>query len=133
RLFRLTKLLLFFVPLFLLPYTQCSMALTASTSRYIEGSAPYLTLDGGQTRATSTDSFLFIKLQDGRVITPSTNPSSATNPIRLPYAGSTLGNIDMLIPSSVDSVNLSDLVTRYNYWGDDDGDGQGINGVTATG
>ncbi|MWN06795.1 hypothetical protein, partial [Gilliamella sp. Pas-s95] len=23
--------------------------------------------------------------------------------------------------------------TRYNYWGDDDGDGQGINGVTATG
>ncbi|SCB72524.1 hypothetical protein GA0061081_10167 [Gilliamella bombicola] len=109
------------------------MALTASTSRYIEGSAPYLTFDGGQTRTTSTDSFLFIKLRDGTRYTPSTNPSSATDPIRLPYAGSTLGDIDMVIPSSVDSVSLSDLITRYNYWGDDDGDGQGINGVTATG
>ncbi|OCG35181.1 hypothetical protein A9G39_06360 [Gilliamella sp. Imp1-6] len=39
----------------------------------------------------------------------------------------------MIIPSSVSSVSLSDLVTRYNYWGDDDGDGQGTNGITATG
>ncbi|WP_143422008.1 hypothetical protein [Gilliamella bombi] len=109
------------------------MALTTSTSRYIEGSAPYLTLDGGQTRTTSTDSFLFIKLRDGTRFTPSTNPSSSTNPIVLPYAGSTLGDIDMVIPSSVNSVSLSDLVTRYNYWGDDDGDGQGTNGVTASG
>ncbi|MBI0061782.1 hypothetical protein H3T83_11320, partial [Gilliamella sp. M0320] len=29
---------------------------------------------------------------------------------------------------------LSSLIgTPYNYWGDDDGDGQGVNGVTATG
>ncbi|NUF27177.1 hypothetical protein GYX25_03890 [Gilliamella sp. ESL0254] len=133
KLFRLPKLSLFFVLLFLLLYTQGSMALTAYTSKNIEGTLPYFTFDGGRTKITNTDSLLFIKLQDGRVITPSTNISSVTNPIRLPYVGSTLGDIDMLIPSSMNSVSLSDLVTRYNYWGDDDGDGQGTNGITATG
>ncbi|MWN04847.1 hypothetical protein [Gilliamella sp. Pas-s95] len=136
NLFRLTGFSLFFVAL-LLSYTQssvaCSQALTACTSRTIEGSAPYLTFDGGQTRATSTDSLLSIKLQDGQVITPSTNTSSVSNPIRLPYVGNTLSHIDMIVPSSVSSVSISDLVTRYNYWRDDDGDGQGTNGVTASG
>ncbi|SCB91411.1 hypothetical protein GA0061081_102311 [Gilliamella bombicola] len=117
----------------LLSYTQCSVALTAYTSRYIEGSAPYLTFDGGQTRATSTDSLLSIKLQDGQVITPSTNTSSIANPIVLPYVGSTLGNIETLVPSSVSSVSLSDLITRYNYWRDDDGDELDTNGVMASG
>ncbi|NUF26615.1 hypothetical protein [Gilliamella sp. ESL0254] len=132
RLFRLPRLSLFFA-LLLLSYAECSVALTAYTSKYIVGSAPYLTFDGGQTRATSTDSLLAIKLQDGQVITPSTNTSSVSNPITLPYVGNTLGHIDMIVPSSVSSVSLSDLITRYNYWRDDDGDGQGTNGVTASG
>ncbi|NUF50289.1 hypothetical protein [Gilliamella sp. ESL0250] len=119
--------------LLLLSYSEGSQALTAHTSKIIEGSAPYLTFDEGLTKETSTDSLLFIKLQNGRVITPSTNTSSATSPISLPYVGNTLGDIDMLIPSSVSSVSLNDLVNRYNYWRDDDGDGQGTNGVTATG
>ncbi|WP_141673095.1 hypothetical protein [Gilliamella sp. App6-5] len=100
-----------------LPYSLSSQALTAHTSQEIQGSVPYLTFDGGQTKATSTDMLLSIKLQDGRVITPSTNTSSATNPISLPYVSSTLGNIDTLIPSSVSSVSFSDLIHRYHYWG----------------
>ncbi|MWN05107.1 hypothetical protein [Gilliamella sp. Pas-s95] len=108
-------------------------ALSVYTSQTIEGTAPYLTFDGGRTRTTSTDSLLSIRLQDGQVITPSTNTSSVSNPIRLPYAGNTLDDIDMIVPSSASSVDLSDLITRYNYWGDDDGDGQGTSGITATG
>ncbi|MBI0113081.1 MULTISPECIES: hypothetical protein [unclassified Gilliamella] len=40
----------------------------------------------------------------------------------------------MLVPRNTDSIALSSLIgAPYNYWGDDDGDGQGIDGVTATG
>ncbi|MWN06794.1 hypothetical protein [Gilliamella sp. Pas-s95] len=132
RLFRFPKSALFSVVL-LLSYTQSSVALTAHTSRAIEGTPPYLTFDGGRTKAISTDSLLSIRLHNGRVITPSTNTSSVSNPIGLPYAGNTLDDIDMMVPSSVSSVSISDLITRYNYWRDDDGDGQGANGVTASG
>ncbi|SCC03404.1 hypothetical protein GA0061081_10455 [Gilliamella bombicola] len=134
RLFRFLKSALFFVLLLLLlSYSQSSVALTAYTSKYIVGSAPYLTFDNGRTKATSTDSLLSIRLHNGRVITPSTNTSSVSNPIKLPYSGNTLDDIDMIVPSSVSSVSISDLITRYNNWRDDDGDGQGANGVTATG
>ncbi|NUF27568.1 hypothetical protein [Gilliamella sp. ESL0254] len=133
RLFRLPKSALFFVLLLLLSYSQGSVALTAHTSRVIEGSAPYLTFDGGRTKATTTDDLLTITLSDGTRVTPSTNTSSAQNPIRLPNVRDTLGDIGMLVPSSTNSVSLNDLVNRYHYWGDDDGDGQGANSVTATG
>ncbi|SCC34806.1 hypothetical protein GA0061081_12313, partial [Gilliamella bombicola] len=129
RLFRFSKSALFFVVL-LLSYSQSSVALTAYTSKYIVGSAPYLTFDNGRTKATSTDKLLSIRLQDGQVITPSTNTTSATNPIRLPYVGSNLSHIEMIVPSSTNSVSLSDLVTRYNYWRDDDGDEPAVNGVS---
>ena len=40
----------------------------------------------------------------------------------------------MLVPRDTNSIALSSLIgTPYNYWGDDDGDGQGIDGITATG
>ncbi|SCC26953.1 hypothetical protein GA0061081_1141, partial [Gilliamella bombicola] len=90
------------------------------------------TFDNGRTRATSTDKLLSIRLQDGRVITPSTNPTSSTNPISLPYVGSNLSYIEMIVPSSTNSVSLSDLVTRYNYWRDDDGDEPAVNGVSGS-
>ncbi|MWN06078.1 hypothetical protein [Gilliamella sp. Pas-s95] len=108
-----------------------------STSRAIEGSAPYLTFDGGVTKVTTTDTLLAITLPDGTKVTPSTNTSSGINPIILP-TGRTLSDIGTLVPSSVGllngaySVSLNDLITQGN-WGDDDGDGQGTNGVTATG
>ncbi|NUF49327.1 hypothetical protein [Gilliamella sp. ESL0250] len=131
KLFKLTKFSLFFAPLLLLSYTQGSQALTSHTSRKIEGNAPYLTFDGGLTKVTSTDNLLAIELPDGRTLKPSTNTSSSRNPIKL-VNGTTFNDIHMVVPLSVNTVSLNDLITQGN-WGDDDGDGQGTNGVTATG
>ncbi|MWN30838.1 MULTISPECIES: hypothetical protein [unclassified Gilliamella] len=127
----LSKSALVLASLLLLSYTQSVQALTAQTSRVIEGSAPYLTFDGGRIKAFDIDTLLAIKLPDGRVITRSTNRSTNTNPIRL-VNGSTFNDIHMVVPSSQSSISINDLVTQ-GHWGDDDGDGQGIGGVTATG
>ncbi|OCG03724.1 hypothetical protein A9G19_04875 [Gilliamella apis] len=109
-------------------------ALTTKTTNIIYGSAPYLTFDGGRTRVTNTEALLRISLSDGRTFTPTTNNSSSTNPIVLPVAGQSFNDIGMLVPRNTDSIALSSLIgTPYNYWGDDDGDGQGVNGITATG
>ncbi|OTQ54137.1 hypothetical protein B6D06_00300 [Gilliamella apis] len=109
-------------------------ALTTTTTNIIYGSAPYLTFDGGRTRVTNTEALLGISLSDGRTFTPTTNNSSSTNPIVLPVAGQSFADIGMLVPTDTNSIALSSLIgTPYNYWGDDDGDGQGVNGVTATG
>ncbi|MBI0155405.1 hypothetical protein [Gilliamella sp. W8128] len=109
-------------------------ALTTKTTNIIYGSAPYLTFDGGRTRVTNTEALLGISLSDGRTFTPTTNNSSSTNPIELPVVGQSVNDIGMLIPTDTNSIALSSLIgTPYNYWGDDDGDGQGVNGVTATG
>ncbi|OCF99092.1 hypothetical protein A9G16_05010 [Gilliamella apicola] len=109
-------------------------ALTTKTTNIIYGSAPYLTFDGGRTRVTNTEALLGISLSDGRRFTPTTNNSSSTNPIVLPVAGQSFNDIGMLVPRNTDSIALSSLIgTPYNYWGDDDGDGQGVNGITATG
>ncbi|MWN32167.1 MULTISPECIES: hypothetical protein, partial [unclassified Gilliamella] len=118
----LSKSALFLAPLLLLSYTQDTEALTAYTSRAIEGSAPYLTFDRGRTKLTNTDSLLSIKLQDGTVYTRSTNPSTPTNPIRLLSSGGSLDSIDMIVPPSRSSITMSDLVNQED-WGDDDGDG----------
>ena len=109
-------------------------ALTTKTTNIIYGSAPYLTFDGGRTRVTNTEALLGISLSDGRTFTPTTNNSSLDNPIVLPVAGQSFADIGMLVPTNTFSIALSSLIgTPYNYWGDDDGDGQGVNGVTATG
>ncbi|OTQ68866.1 hypothetical protein [Gilliamella apis] len=109
-------------------------ALTTKTTNIIYGSAPYLTFDGGRTRVTNTAALLRISLSDGRKFTPATNNSSFDNPIVLPVAGQSFNDIGMLVPTDTYYIALSSLIgTPYNYWGDDDGDGQGVNGVTATG
>ncbi|WP_133052329.1 hypothetical protein [Gilliamella apis] len=108
-------------------------ALTTKTTNIIYGSAPYLTFDGGRTRVTNTAALLGITLSDGRTFTPTTT-NSIDNPIVLPVAGQSFNDIGMLVPRNTDSIALSSLIgTPYNYWGDDDGDGQGIDGITATG
>ncbi|OTQ75836.1 hypothetical protein [Gilliamella apis] len=108
-------------------------ALTTKTTNIIYGSAPYLTFDGGRTRVTNTEALLGISLSDGRTFTPTTN-NSERNPIVLPVVGQSFNDIGMLVPRNTDSIALSSLIgTPYNYWGDDDGDGQGIDGITATG
>ncbi|OTQ63799.1 hypothetical protein, partial [Gilliamella apis] len=74
-----------------------------------------------------------ISLSDGRRFTPTTN-NSERNPIVLPVVGQSFADIGMLVPRNTISIGLNSLIgAPYNYWGDDDGDGQGDNGVTATG
>ena len=117
----------------LLITSYSSLALTAKTMNIINGNAPYLTFDGGRTQATNTNGLLEISLSDGSSFTP-LSPNSKNNPIVLPVAGQSFADIDMLVPPNTDSIALSSLIgPPYNYWGDDDGDGQGINGITATG
>ena len=126
------KIPLALAPLLLLPYSLESQALSATTSERIHGTAPYLTIDGGTTKLTTTDDLLSIKLSDGRTFTLQNNSSSPTAPIKLPNIGDTLADIEMIVPPSSDSININDLVTQ-GKWGDDDGDGQGVNGVVASG
>ncbi|MCX8595542.1 hypothetical protein [Gilliamella sp. B3367] len=114
---------------FFLPFS--GHALTSQTTKNaIQGSAPYLTFDGGRTRVVNTNGLLGITLSNGANYTPSNNPSSSSRPIVLPAAGQSFADIGMLVPTDTNSVALSSLIgPPYNYWGDDDGD----SGVTATG
>ncbi|OCG65511.1 hypothetical protein A9G39_08930 [Gilliamella sp. Imp1-6] len=73
-----------------------------------------------------------IELPDGRRITQSTNTSSVTNPIMLPSGNYTFNDIHTVLPSGATSISLNSLISQ-GKWGDDDGDGQGTNGVIATG
>ena len=106
-------------------------ALTSQTTRNaIQGSAPYLTFDGGRTRAVDANGLLGITLSDGTQYMPSTNPSSSSAPITLPVEGQSFADIRMFVPTNTNSVDLSTLIgPPNNYWGDDDGDSD----VTATG
>ncbi len=117
----------------LLSISFSNHALTVKTTNIIQGSAPYLTFDGGQTRVTNTEALLGISLSDGRKFTPATNNSNK-NTIVLPVLGQSFADIGMLVPTNTDSIALTSLIgPPYNYWGDDDGDGQGVDGITATG
>ena len=110
-----------------------SQALTAKTSNIIHGNAPYLTFDGGHTRVTDTYSLLWITLSDGTKFTPSMNDSSSS-PIELPNSGESFADIGMLVPTDSNSIALNSLISAPNhYWGDDDGDGQGSDGIIVTG
>ncbi|MCX8586396.1 MULTISPECIES: hypothetical protein [unclassified Gilliamella] len=114
---------------FFLPFS--GHALTSQTTRNaIQGSAPYLTFDGGRTRAVDANGLLGIMLSNGTTYTPSTNSSSSSRPIVLPVEGQSFADIRMFVPTNTNSVALSSLIgPPNNYWGDDDGDA----GVTATG
>ena len=118
----------------LLMTSYTSHALASKTSNIINGNPPYLTFDGGHTQATNTDGLLGISLSNGDKYTPTNNNSSLGNPIVLPTDGQSFADIAMLVPTNTNSIALSSLIgTPYNYWGDDDGDGQGGNGISATG
>ena len=121
---------LLLILLILIPYY--SQALTSVTSNFIHGNSPYLTFDGGRTRATGINSLLWITLSNGMKFTPTNN--SSTLPIELPNYGESFADIDMLIPTDYDSISLNSIIgSPYNYWGDDDGDGQGIDGILVSG
>ncbi|OCL24914.1 hypothetical protein A9G07_00375 [Gilliamella sp. wkB72] len=105
--------------------------MTSQTTRNaIQGSVPYLTFDGGRTRAVDVNGLLGITLSNGANYTPSTNTSSSSAPIVLPVEGQSFADIAMLVPTDTNSVALSSLIgPPNNYWGDDDGDSD----VTVTG
>jgi hypothetical protein len=120
----------------LLPFSFSSQALSATTSGMIHGSAPYLTFDG--RRMTDTSGFLWITISDAagnkQTFTPTTNPSSESNPIELLNPNDKFTNVEMLVATDSSSIPLNSVVNSFpNYWGDDDGDGQGSGGITATG
>ncbi|OCG10256.1 hypothetical protein A9G13_00520 [Gilliamella sp. wkB178] len=125
------------MPLLLLPYATTTQALSATTAQVIHGTEPYLTFDNGVTKVTTGDGLLGITISDGTTkitYTPADNTSTASNPIVLLKENQRFTDIGMLVPATTDSIALNDLISApYNYWGDDDGDGQGANGVTASG
>ncbi|MDF7670011.1 hypothetical protein PT276_02120 [Orbaceae bacterium ESL0721] len=113
--------------------TSAAMS-AAVTQSVIIGTAPYLTFDGGETKDADTTQLLSIKLSDGRFYTPNNNLSTVTNPIELALVGQTLADVDMLIPKEKNSISLNELFSSsHDYWHDDDGDGEGVDGITATG
>ena len=112
------------LPIIFLPFSFNSQALTAYTTNVIHGNVPYLTFDGGQTRATDLDELMKISFSDGTTLTPASNNSNSSHAILLPVAGQSFADIDMLVPTNVNAIPLSTLIgTPYNYWNDDDGDG----------
>ena len=113
---------------FFLPFSGHALT-SQTTANQIQGTPPYLTFDGGRTRAVDANGLLGITLSNGANYTPSNN-SSSTTPIVLPVEGQSFADIRMFVPTDTNSVALSTLIgPPNNYWGDDDGD----SGVTATG
>ncbi len=105
-------------------------ALTTKTTNIIQGSAPYLTLDDGVSKITSTEELLAIKLPNGTVITPQNDVSSISNPIELPDKTNTYASVQTIVPLPISGnnqfpvINMTDLLAApYNYFADDDGDG----------
>ncbi|MDF7666869.1 hypothetical protein PT273_03240 [Orbaceae bacterium ESL0727] len=126
--YRLFRLFLSVVAIVIVPLTVSyafnAHALSATTANAIEGTPPYLTFDGGVTKVTNIDQLLSITLSNGVNYSLTHNPSSATNPIVLPVAGQTLADVQMVVPTNVDSIALNSLIAApYNYWRDDNGDG----------
>lgn len=125
--------------LVLLATYSANAGLTSTTAYSIQGTAPYLTYDGGITKVTTTDELLWIKLSDGTLYTKVHNNSTASNPIVLPVEGQTMANIDMLVPVSTSVTSATDptqtisldalMKDPYHYWADDDDDGN----ISATG
>ena len=122
-------IVLIIISLLTIPFNS-TYALNITTANAIHGGAPYLTYDGGTTKADSTESLLSITLSDGTVISAENDESSLTNPIELPNQGDTYASIQTIVPlpqsgnSNYPKVKMTDLLKApYNYFGDDDGDG----------
>ncbi|MDF7670059.1 hypothetical protein PT276_02370 [Orbaceae bacterium ESL0721] len=119
------------VPLFI-PIFPAIAALTAVTNQTVMGDEPYFTFDQGKTKVERAEELLDITLSDGRSFNKTNNPSTVEKPIILPVEKQSFADITSFIPKTLGSINLNDLVHEpYNYWGDDNGDGQ--DGITATG
>ncbi|MDF7667204.1 hypothetical protein PT273_05000 [Orbaceae bacterium ESL0727] len=108
-------------------------ALSAITSRAIEGQAPYLTFDNGVTQAPDTAPLLTLKLSDGKMCTPTNNQCTEATPMELPVVDQTLHDVQMPVPVTSNTADLSTPIRNNNYWYDNNGDGEGSDGLIVTG
>ncbi|MBI0118728.1 hypothetical protein H3T85_11580, partial [Gilliamella sp. W8129] len=106
RLFLSWSIFLTLLPIIFLPFSFNSQALTAYTTNVIHGNGPYLTFDGGQTRAIDLDELMKISFSDGTTLTPESNNSNSSHAILLPVAGQSFADIDMLVPTNVNAIPL---------------------------
>lgn len=136
------SIVLFFLGLFSFNvFSALPVVQAVKTVNTIQGSAPYLTFDGGKSRAYTTYDLFVITLPDGREFNYSNNVSSTTNPIQLTGAPTKVKDIKTIIPynQTADSSDqnkditaqqsMTDVLNSGPYWFDVDGDGE----ITATG
>jgi hypothetical protein len=112
------------------------MALSIESSKSIEGSASYISLDGGITKVPSSTGLLGLKLSDGRFYIPSrasdaalypdaiVDNSTKDTPIKVPE-GTTFADLKIAIPRT-NNDNYPKLLfkdfPKFGYIIDDDGD-----------
>lgn len=120
--------------MFPLMYAFNAQALTSNTTaQAINGSAPYLTFDNGQTKSDNTRALLWLRLNDGNqnIEYPAPPKDNNNNPviITIPAAVNTFEDIQTVVSANtpiVDGVQSIDFSTILqdpnNYARDDDGD-----------
>ena len=107
----------------LLSYSLAPQALSAIAVNAIQGTAPYLTFDGGATHANSVISLLSITLPGNKIVNALNDSSSMETPIVLDKLSATFADINTLVPYGDYPETLTDKVIDDNdYWKDDDGD-----------
>lgn len=113
-----------------------AMALSIESSKSIEGSASYISLDGGITKVPSSTGLLGLKLPDGRFYIPSRasdaalypgaikDNSTRTTPIKVPE-GTTYADLKIAIPRTNNDDYPKLLFKdfpKFGYIIDEDGD-----------
>ncbi|XKM13175.1 hypothetical protein RCS94_09095 [Orbaceae bacterium ac157xtp] len=98
-------------------------ALSVMTTNTIQGSAPYLKING--SKVSDCEGLLWLKVNND-IYEPADAPNTSTTPIILPTSIAKFSDLKTIIPLGR-SVNLSSIIS--NYAADDDGDG----GFSATG
>lgn len=109
-------------------------ALSNQTAKFINGTAPYLTFDNGQTKSTDTKALSWISyMENGQEVKYNQPPKDSNNnplPIAIPNSIATFADIQTIVPVSssmdsdkVQSIDFSAILQApYNYGRDDDGD-----------
>lgn len=72
-------------------------ALSVSTAKVIQGTPPYLSLDGGLTKELTMESLLWLKIANDRVINAKEDHSTQTQPIIVPQSV-TFNNLQTIVP-----------------------------------
>jgi hypothetical protein len=128
------------ISLLLTTYVNRAIALSsevihvAETTNVINGTAPYLSFDGGKTKILGVDDIFWMSYQVGNQTfryTLDNNTSSQQNPILLPESIKTFADINSIIPKNhpipewaEDNGQQIEFNSRYDrqYFFDDDGD-----------